>query len=55
MAETTDAGAGVGVPRRGRAGQNRRMSSRIMGWLPFAVFLVLAAAGSLVGYLQFRG
>jgi hypothetical protein len=28
------------------------MSSRIMGWLPLAVFLVLAAAGSAYGYLQ---
>ena len=43
------------MPRPGAERHNRGMSSRIMGWLPFAVFLVLAAAGSLVGYLQFRG
>ncbi len=28
------------------------MTFRIMGWLPLGVFLVLAAAGSLFGYLQ---
>jgi hypothetical protein len=55
VAETTTPTVGVGVPRRGAQRQNRGMSSRIMGWLPFALFLVLAAAGSLVGYLQFRG
>jgi hypothetical protein len=26
--------------------------SRIVGWLPFLVFLVLAAAGSALGYAQ---
>ena len=26
---------------------------RILGWLPLAVFFVLALAGSLAGYLQF--
>jgi hypothetical protein len=31
------------------------MSFRIMGWLPLAVFLLLAVAGSLFGYLQSQG
>jgi hypothetical protein len=31
------------------------MSSRIMGWLPLAVFFVLAAVGSVVGILQAPG
>lgn len=44
------------IPRRGRvrvrAATEQNAAMRIMGWLPFFVFLVAAAAGSAIGYAQ---
>jgi membrane protein YdbS with pleckstrin-like domain len=30
------------------------MGNRVMGWLPFALFLVLAIAGCVLGYAASR-
>ena len=46
--------SGVEAPTSRVERNNQGMSTRIMGWAPFVVFLVLALAGSAIGYLQFR-
>lgn len=42
-----------GVPPTPTARQDDLMRVSIFGWVPFVIFLVAAAVGSVIGYAEF--